>query len=176
MATFEHYDQGTPSWVELSTPDQGAAREFYSGLFGWDYDDNDMGEMGHYYIATLQGSELGGVGGQMPGMEGHPAYWGVYLAVDDVDATTAKVERTPAARSRPARSTSATAGRMSAIEDPTGCPRRALAGRRDDRHRSAPTSPAPPRGTSASRATSPPPRRSTPRCSAWAASRWTWAR
>src|SRR5436305_8875383 len=67
MTTFDHYDQGTPSWVELSTPDQSAAREFYSGLFGWDYDDNDMGEMGHYYIATYQGSQLGGLGGQPPG-------------------------------------------------------------------------------------------------------------
>jgi uncharacterized protein len=119
MATFDHYDQGTPSWVELVTPDQGAAREFYSGLFGWDYDDNDMGEMGHYYIATLQGSELGGVSGQMPGMEGHPAYWGVYLAVDDVDATTAKVE--PAGGKVEAGPFDvAEAGRMSAIVDPTG--------------------------------------------------------
>lgn len=27
----------------------------------------------------------------MPGMEDHEAYWGVYLAVDDVDAVTARV-------------------------------------------------------------------------------------
>jgi predicted enzyme related to lactoylglutathione lyase len=119
MATFDHYDQGTPSWVELSTPDQDAAREFYAALFGWDYDDNDMGEMGHYYIATFQGSELGGVGGQPPGMEDHPAYWGVYLAVDDVDAVTAKVE--PAGGKVEAGPFDVgEAGRMSAIVDPTG--------------------------------------------------------
>jgi hypothetical protein len=119
MATFDHYVQGTPSWVELSTPDQAASREFYTGLFGWDYDDNDMGEMGHYYIATLQGSELGGVGGQPPGMEDHPAYWGVYLAVDDVDATTAKVE--PAGGTVEAGPFDVgAAGRMSAVKDPTG--------------------------------------------------------
>jgi predicted enzyme related to lactoylglutathione lyase len=119
MATFDHYDQGTPSWVELSTPDQGAAREFYAGLFGWDYDDNDMGDMGHYYIATFQGSELGGVGGQPPGMEDHPAYWGVYLAVDDVDATTAKVEAA-GGRVEAGPFDVGEAGRMSAIVDPTG--------------------------------------------------------
>jgi uncharacterized protein len=119
MATFEHYDQGTPSWVELVTPDQAAAREFYTGLFGWGYDDNDMGEMGHYYIATYEGSELGGVSGQMPGMEGHPAFWGVYLAVDDVDATTAKVE--PAGGTVEAGPFDVgAAGRMSSIQDPTG--------------------------------------------------------
>jgi uncharacterized protein len=119
MATFDHYDQGTPSWVELVTPDQKAAQEFYGGLFGWGYDDNDMGEMGHYYIATLEGSEIGGVSGQMPGMEGHPAYWGVYLAVDDVDATSAKVE--PAGGKIDAGPFDVEkAGRMSAIQDPTG--------------------------------------------------------
>jgi predicted enzyme related to lactoylglutathione lyase len=119
MATIDHYDQGTPSWVELSTPDQGAAREFYAGLFGWDYDDNDMGEMGHYYIATFQGSELGGVSGQPPGMEDHPAYWGVYLAVDDVDATTAKVEAAGGSVDAGPFDVGE-AGRMSAIKDPTG--------------------------------------------------------
>jgi uncharacterized protein len=119
MATFDHYDQGTPSWVELVTPDQKGAQEFYSGLFGWGYDDNDMGEMGHYYIATLQGSEIGGVSGQMPGMEGHPAYWGVYLAVDDVDAAAAKVE--PAGGKVDAGPFDVQeAGRMAAIQDPTG--------------------------------------------------------
>jgi uncharacterized protein len=119
MATFDHYDQGTPSWVELVTPDQKAAQEFYAGLFGWGYDDNDMGEMGHYYMATLEGSKIGGVSPQMPGMEGHPAYWGVYLAVDDVDATTAKVE--PAGGKVEAGPFDVgDAGRMSAIQDPTG--------------------------------------------------------
>jgi len=119
MATFDHYDQGTPSWVELSTPDQAAALEFYSGLFGWGYDDNDMGEMGHYYIATYQGSQLGGVGGLPPGMDGHPAYWGVYLAVDDVDATTAKVEAA-GGKVEAGPFDVGEAGRMSAISDPTG--------------------------------------------------------
>jgi uncharacterized protein len=119
MATFDHYDQGTPSWVELVTPDQKAAQEFYTGLFGWAYDDNDMGEMGHYYIATLAGSEIGGVSGQMPGMEGHPGYWGVYLAVDDVDDASAKVE--PAGGKVEAGPFDVNdAGRMSAIQDPTG--------------------------------------------------------
>src|SRR3954467_8418560 len=92
MAEFEQYEQGTPSWIELMTPDQAAAQTFYGGLFGWSYDDHHMGEMGHYYIPKLHDDVIGGLGGQMPGMEGHPAVWGVYLAVDDVDATAAKVE------------------------------------------------------------------------------------
>ena len=119
MPKFEHYDQGTPSWIELMTPDQAAAQTFYAGLFGWSFDDHDMGEMGHYYIPTIEGDEIGGISGQMPGMEGHPAFWGVYLAVDDVDAATAKVE--PAGGKVEAGPFDVnTNGRMSAIQDPTG--------------------------------------------------------
>jgi uncharacterized protein len=119
MATFDHYDQGTPSWVELVTPDQLAAQEFYGPLFGWSFEDNDMGEMGHYYIGQLEGSDIAGVSGQMTGMEGHPAYWGVYLAVDDVDATTAKVEAA-GGKVEGGPFDVMSAGRMSAIQDPTG--------------------------------------------------------
>jgi predicted enzyme related to lactoylglutathione lyase len=52
-------------------------------------------------------------------MEEHPAYWGVYLAVDDVDAVTAKVEAAGGTvEAGPFDVMSA--GRMSAIQDPTG--------------------------------------------------------
>ncbi len=119
MATFEHYDQGTPSWVELSTTDQQAAQAFYGGLFGWSFEDNDMGEMGHYYIGQIEGDDVAGVGGQPPGMEDHPAYWGVYLAVDDVDAATAKVEAA-GGKVEAGPFDVMSAGRMSAIQDPTG--------------------------------------------------------
>ncbi|HEX4472474.1 MAG TPA: VOC family protein [Nocardioides sp.] len=119
MAKFEHYDQGTPSWIELVTPDQSVAREFYGGLFGWEFIDHDMGEMGHYYIPTVEGDEIGGVSGQMPGMEGHPAFWGVYLACDDVDATTAKVEAAGGKVEAGPFDVNDN-GRMSAIVDPTG--------------------------------------------------------
>jgi uncharacterized protein len=119
MARFEHYDQGTPSWVELVTPDQGAARDFYSGLFGWSFDDYDMGDAGHYLIGTIEGDDVAGVSGQMPGMEGHPAFWGVYLAVDDVDAATAKVDGADGKVEAPPFDVM-DLGRMAAIQDPTG--------------------------------------------------------
>jgi predicted enzyme related to lactoylglutathione lyase len=119
MPRFEHYEQGTPSWIELVTPDQGGAQRFYGELFGWSYDDHDMGDMGHYYIPTLEGDEIGGISGQMPGMEGHPAFWGVYLAVDDVDAATAKVEGA-GGKVEAGPFDVNTNGRMSAVQDPTG--------------------------------------------------------
>jgi uncharacterized protein len=119
MAKFEAYDQGTPSWAELVTSDQGAAREFYGPLFGWSFDDHDMGEMGHYYIGTIEGDEIVGVSGQMPGMEGHPAFWNVYLACDDVDAVTAKVE-VAGGKVEAGPFDVNENGRMAALQDPTG--------------------------------------------------------
>jgi uncharacterized protein len=119
MAKFEAYDQGTPSWAELVTTDQGAARDFYGPLFGWSFDDHDMGEMGHYYIGTIEGDEIVGVSGQMPGMEGHPAFWGVYLACDDVDAVTAKVAAAGGKVEAGPFDVNDN-GRMSALQDPTG--------------------------------------------------------
>ncbi|MGI8522635.1 MAG: VOC family protein [Nocardioides sp.] len=119
MPTFDHYDQGTPSWAELVTPDQKSAQEFYGPLFGWSFDDNDMGDDAHYYIGTVEGDAVVGVSGQMPGMEGHPAFWGVYLAVDDVDATTAKVEAAGGKVEAGPFDVNDN-GRMSALQDPTG--------------------------------------------------------
>ena len=45
MTRFEHYVQGTPSWIELITPDQKAALDFYGALVGWEHGDHDKGEM-----------------------------------------------------------------------------------------------------------------------------------
>ncbi|WP_028638511.1 VOC family protein [Nocardioides sp. URHA0032] len=91
MPKIEKYAQGTPSYVELVTPDQAAAKEFYGPLFGWELEDVPLGDAGYYVAVGKEGDSVAGIGGQMPGMEGHPAFWGVYLTVDDVDAVVAKV-------------------------------------------------------------------------------------
>lgn len=118
MPKFESYVQGTPSYVELMTPDQAAAKEFYGQLFGWQVEDMPMGD-DYYVTASLEGDAVCGIAGQMPELAGHPAFWGVYLAVDDVDATTAKVE--PAGGKIEAGPFDVMElGRMSSIQDPTG--------------------------------------------------------
>jgi predicted enzyme related to lactoylglutathione lyase len=119
MSTVEHYAQGTPSYVELTSPDQEAAKTFYGGLFGWEFEDVDMGEAGVYVPVSVQGDSIAGIAGQMPHLAGHPAFWGVYLAVDDVDATAAKV--VPAGGKVEAGPFDVMElGRMASIQDPTG--------------------------------------------------------
>ena len=38
----------TVAWFEVTGKDGGALKEFYGGLFGWTFQDNDMGPMGIY--------------------------------------------------------------------------------------------------------------------------------
>jgi predicted enzyme related to lactoylglutathione lyase len=119
MAKFEKYEQGTPSYVELTTPDQAAAKEFYGPLFGWELEEFPMGEAGYYVAVAKEGDSIAGISGQMPGMEGHPAFWGMYMAVDDVDATAAKVVAA-GGKVEAEPFDVMDLGRMAAIQDPTG--------------------------------------------------------
>jgi uncharacterized protein len=91
MPVFDSYVQGTPNWIELVTPDQRGAAEFYGSMFGWQMVENAL-EDGHVYIVgNLQGDAVAGITFQLPELTGHPAFWNVYLAADDVDAITARV-------------------------------------------------------------------------------------
>ena len=119
MPKFEKYAQGTPSYVELMTPDQEAAKAFYGPLFGWEFEDVPMGDAGYYVAVAKDGDSVAGISGQMPGMEGHPAFWGVYLTVDDVDAVAGKVAGAGGeVEAEPFDVMDL--GRMAAIKDPTG--------------------------------------------------------
>ena len=120
MPKFESYAQGTPNWVEVMAPDQGAARDFYTGLFGWAIEESPMDDQGNMYmIATLQGDPIAGISGHLHEMAGHPAFWNVYLATDDVDATAAKVEEA-GGKVEAGPFDVMEHGRMVAIQDPTG--------------------------------------------------------
>jgi predicted enzyme related to lactoylglutathione lyase len=119
MPKFESYVQGTPNYVELITPDQAAAKTFYGSLFGWQIEEVPMGDAGYYLTVAKDKSSVAGIGAMMPELAGHPAWWGVYLAVDDVDAATAKVaELGGEVEAGPFDVMEH--GRMSSIKDPSG--------------------------------------------------------
>lgn len=90
MSERASYAPGTPSWVDLGTPDIEAAVEFYGGLFGWDIPESENAEQtGGYRQAMLNGKS---VAGMMPLMqEGQPPAWSTYVSVADADATAAAV-------------------------------------------------------------------------------------
>jgi predicted enzyme related to lactoylglutathione lyase len=85
------YLPGVPCWVDTTQPDPDAAVAFYSGLFGWDFEDvMPPGSPGAYFIGRLRGGDVAAVGSQPEG--GPPmAVWNTYIWVESADETAAKV-------------------------------------------------------------------------------------
>jgi predicted enzyme related to lactoylglutathione lyase len=77
---------GTFCWNELLSTDPEKAASFYGEVFGWTWDEMDMGEMGKYRIAKRNGRQAGA--GLMKTMVPGHTYWLNYIAVADVDAKT----------------------------------------------------------------------------------------
>src|ERR1700731_3303840 len=99
MTVRTSYAQGTPNWVDLQTTDQDAAKAFYSGLFGWTYDDQPMPEGQVYSMAMLGEHTVAALAPQPPEM-----------AAAGAPTTRRPGPKRPAARSRWRRSTSWTPG------------------------------------------------------------------
>lgn len=81
---------GTVSWVDLSTPDIDASQRFYASLLGWQLDVRRT-PLGEYVVASSKQREVAGMMAQAPEMAGSPAYWAVFVVVDDLEATLARV-------------------------------------------------------------------------------------
>jgi predicted enzyme related to lactoylglutathione lyase len=94
MSTVESYHQGVPCWVDLLTPDVEATRTFYGELFGWEYDARPMpmesGETAYYYMAALGGRNAAGLMQAPEEGAGAPS-WRTYFAVDDAEASAARI-------------------------------------------------------------------------------------
>jgi len=74
--------------LELCTSDTKKAKDFYSGLFGWSFTDNDMGN--NMIYSTFKPSE--GPGGGVFSMPGMPTAWLAYVGVEDINAATEKAK------------------------------------------------------------------------------------
>lgn len=122
MSRFDSYQQGTPSWIEHSSQDQQASKDFYGQLFDWQFDDNPMtddqgNEVGTYSMATMGEDRIAGLGPVMS--PDQQASWGVYLATDDVDAAAQKVEQAGGQVTVPPMDVMEH-GRMAWVQDPAG--------------------------------------------------------
>jgi predicted enzyme related to lactoylglutathione lyase len=119
MPERDGYIPGVPCWVDTSQPDPEAAVDFYSGLFGWEFE-NVMppGSPGEYFIGRIRGLDVAAVG-SIP--EGAPpmATWNTYIWVDSADETAAKV-RDAAGSVLTEPFDVMDAGRMGVFADPEG--------------------------------------------------------
>lgn len=84
-------EPGTFSWNELETRDPAAAKEFYGKVFGWEFEEEAMGEK-TYNVATVDGTQVAGiadVSGRIP--DEIPAHWMVYFGSTDPDEAVSKI-------------------------------------------------------------------------------------
>lgn len=85
------YAPGTPSWVELSSPDTDASAAFYGQLMGWEATEpGPVEETGGYRMFQRGGKSVAGLMGHM--QEGQPTAWSTYVSVADADETAARVK------------------------------------------------------------------------------------
>lgn len=91
MPDRDAYAPGTPSWVDLSSPDLDASAAFYGGLFGWQaVEPGPIEQTGGYRMFQLRGKDVAGLGPVFG--EGQPPAWATYISVDDVEAAARRVE------------------------------------------------------------------------------------
>ncbi len=113
-------EPGALSWNELNTRDLGAAKAFYGAVFGWEFDDQDMGEAGTYTTINLGENAVGGILNMdergVP--EQVPAHWQAYFAVTDTDAAVEQAKQ--GGGSVMVEPMEVPAGRFSILLDPHG--------------------------------------------------------
>jgi predicted enzyme related to lactoylglutathione lyase len=110
-------EPGALCWNELYTTDPKRAADFFTGLFGWTKNARHM-DYGEYVIFE-QGSSMTAGMMQVPKEWGPvPPHWLVYFAVDDCDASVAKVTELGGEVLRPP--TDMPYGRHADVADPQG--------------------------------------------------------
>lgn len=118
MVQMSSYPHGTFSWIELSTTDTDAAKQFYGSLFGWTAEDAPV--PGGVYTMLKKGDDfVGAIQSLQEEMraQGHPPFWMSYVTVDSVDKTAAQVEELGGKLIAPPFDVM-DAGRMAVVQDP----------------------------------------------------------
>jgi len=79
--------QGLPFWYELTAANIPASAAFYGPVMGWQFQDSGIPGF-DYTVASMGGDMVAGLMGPDTPM---PEFWMIYFAVDDCDATAARV-------------------------------------------------------------------------------------
>jgi uncharacterized protein len=109
MSERDSYPPGVPCWVDNLVPDPAQAMTFYGELLGWEFDGPGPGD---YYVAKLRGRDVAGVGRAPTGVS--PG-WNTYVSVANADDAAKAADRVVVEPFD-----ALPAGRLAALEDPTG--------------------------------------------------------
>jgi len=121
MAERTQHAPGTFSWADVTTTDQEAAKSFYTGLFGWEADDQPVGDGVYYSMMRLGGRAAAAVSPQPPQQRdaGVPSMWNNYVTVESADAAADRANELGATVHAPPFDVM-DVGRMAVIQDPQG--------------------------------------------------------
>jgi uncharacterized protein len=121
MAERTKYAPGTFSWADLSTTDQDGAKQFYGGLFGWDADDQPVGDGMTYSMMNIGGKPVAGISlqNEMQRQFGAPPAWNSYVTVESADDAADRAGKLGANVIAPPFDVM-DVGRMAVIQDPQG--------------------------------------------------------
>jgi uncharacterized protein len=121
MGERTQYTPGTFCWTDLTTTDQDAAKQFYSGLFGWEIEDIPVGEGVVYSMARVGGKDVGAISPQPQMMRdaGAPPTWNSYVSVENADAVAERVKELGGNVLAPPFDVMQS-GRMAVLQDPHG--------------------------------------------------------
>ena len=85
------YPAGVPCWVDSGRGDPAPAVAFYSGLFGWEFENRmPAGAPLSYNVATVDGLDVAAVGHE-PDASGEPI-WNTYIWVESAEVIAARVQ------------------------------------------------------------------------------------
>ncbi|GAA0514474.1 glyoxalase [Saccharopolyspora subtropica] len=84
---------GMPCWIELITTNLDRAREFYAGLFEWEYETHTDPASGEHVIALREGFPVA----SLRAASGDQSAWRLYLATPDCAASVRAAEALGAA-------------------------------------------------------------------------------
>lgn len=121
MAERTKYTPGTFSWSDLATTDQEAAKKFYSELFGWEADDQPVGDGMTYSMMNIGGKPAAAIATQPEAQReaGAPPAWQSYITVESADDAAGRAKGLGGTVHAPAFDV-LDAGRMAVIQDPQG--------------------------------------------------------
>ncbi len=82
--------QGNPIWFDLATPDPQGAKEFYTGLFGWEWADVPMSGGNTYHMAIRGDANIAGMSAN-DDANGVAGTWINSVYVEDAEETAKRI-------------------------------------------------------------------------------------
>ena len=89
--------EGNPIWFDLATPDPQGAKEFYTGLFGWEWADVPMSDGSTYHMAIRGDVNIAGMFAEHTS-KSPTGIWVNRICVDDAEKKQLNASRSMAVR------------------------------------------------------------------------------